>query len=317
MANTPNIPVYLFTGFLEGGKTHIIQESMSDERFNTGEKTLIIMCEEGIEELDPTLFAGKNVYFASIEDEADVTAENLVKCAGGHKIDRVIIEYNGMWMLNTLYENLPEDWFIFQNMMFADANTFFVYNQNMRSLMFDKLLGCEMIVLNRTPDNIDKDEVHKIVRGVSKRAAITYDYPDGHVEYDEIEDPLPFDIEADVIEIEDDDYAIWYRDLGEEMMKYENKTVKFKGIVARDAKLGKDGLVIGRHVMTCCADDIAYNGLVCRFKSSVAYKTRDWITVTAIIRIEKHKMYGRQGPVLYALESAYTSKPEKEVATFY
>ena len=44
--------VYLFTGFLEGGKTHIIQESMADERFNTGEKTLIILCEEGIEELD-------------------------------------------------------------------------------------------------------------------------------------------------------------------------------------------------------------------------------------------------------------------------
>ena len=183
--------------------------------------------------------------------------------------------------------------------------------------MFDKLLGCEMVVLNRTPDNIDKEEVHKIVRGVSKRAAITYDYPDGHVEYDDIEDPLPYDIDADVIEIQDDDYAIWYRDLGEEMMKYENKTVKFKGIVARDLKLGKDGLVIGRHVMTCCADDIAYNGLVCRFKSNVAYKTRDWITVTGIIRIEKHKMYGRQGPVIYALESAYTDKPEREVATFY
>ena len=40
------IPVYIFTGFLEGGKTHIIQESMEDERFNSGEKTLIILCEE-------------------------------------------------------------------------------------------------------------------------------------------------------------------------------------------------------------------------------------------------------------------------------
>lgn len=317
MPNTPDIPVYLFTGFLEGGKTHIIQESMADERFNTGEKTLIIMCEEGIEELDPSSFSGKNVYFASIVNEEDITENKLIECMGNHKIDRVIIEYNGMWMLNTLYENLPQDWFIFQNMMFADANTFFVYNGNMRSLMFDKLLGCEMIVLNRTPDNIDKEEVHRIVRGVSKRATITYDYPDGHVEYDEIEDPLPFDIDAPVIEIQDDDYAVWYRDLGEEMMKYENKTVKFKGIVARDLKLGKDGLVIGRHVMTCCADDIAYNGLVCIFKSNVSYKTRDWITVTGIIRIEKHKLYGRQGPVIYALESAYTSKPEKEVATFY
>ena len=55
------IPVYLFTGFLEGGKTTIIQESLNDSNFNSGEKTLILMCEEGIEELDPSKFYGKNV----------------------------------------------------------------------------------------------------------------------------------------------------------------------------------------------------------------------------------------------------------------
>ena len=268
---SPNIPVYLFTGFLEGGKTHIIQESMSDERFNTGEKTLIILCEEGIEELDISTFPGKNVYLAILDSESDVTPEKLVACMGGHKIDRIIIEYNGMWQLGTLYENLPDGWYIFQNMMFADANTFFTYNQNMRSLMVDKLMSCEMIVLNRTPDNMDKEEVHKIVRGVSRRAAITYDYPDGSVEYDDIEDPLPFDIEASVIVIDDDDYAVWYRDMSEEMEKYDGKTVKFKGIIARDVKLGKDALVIGRHVMTCCVDDIAYQGLVCKFTSNVPY----------------------------------------------
>ncbi len=314
---SPNIPVYLFTGFLEGGKTHIIQESMSDERFNTGEKTLIILCEEGIEELDLSTFPGKNVYLATLDNESDVTPEKLVACMGGHKIDRIIIEYNGMWQLGTLYENLPNGWYIFQNMMFADANTFFAYNQNMRSLMVDKLMSCEMIVLNRTPDNIDKEEVHKIVRGVSRRAAITYDYPDGSVEYDEIEDPLPFDIDAPVIHIEDDDYAVWYRDMSEEMEKYDGKTVKFKGIIARDVKLGKDALVIGRHVMTCCVDDIAYQGLVCKFTSNVPYRTRDWINVEGKIIIEANKLYGRPGPVIYAVSSAYTDKPEKEVATFY
>jgi len=313
----PVIPVYLFTGFLEGGKTHIIQESMCDERFNTGEKTLIILCEEGIEELDISLFSGKNIYLATLENETDITPKNLEACAQGHKIDRIIIEYNGMWQLRTLYENLPEHWYIFQNMMFADANTFFLYNQNMRNLMVDKLMSCEMIVLNRTPENIDKEKVHQIVRGVSRRAAITYDYPDGSVEYDDIEDPLPFDIDAPVIVIDDDDYALWYRDMSEEMDKYDGKTVKFKGIVARDLKLGKDALVIGRHVMTCCVDDIAYQGLVCKFKSNVPYNTRDWINVQGKIKIEANKLYGRPGPVIYAETGAYTDKPEKEVATFY
>ena len=313
----PTIPVYLFTGFLEGGKTHIIQESMCDERFNTGEKTLIILCEEGIDELDLSSFSGKNVYMATLDEESNLTPAKLDACRNGHKIDRVIIEYNGMWKLDSLYNNLPRDWFIFQNMMFADANTFISYNNNMRSLMVDKLMSCEMIVLNRTPDSIDKDEIHKIVRGVSRRAAITYDYPDGHVEYDEIEDPLPFDIDAPVIEISDDDYAIWYRDMSEELEKYNGKTVKFKGILARDSKLAKNEIIIGRHVMTCCVDDIAYQGLVCKFKSDVSYKTRDWIFVQGKIKLEANKLYGRIGPVLYADSGAYTDKPEREVATFY
>lgn len=307
------LPVYLFTGFLEGGKTHIIQESMEDQKFNSGEKTLIIQCEEGVDELDPSRFYGQNVYLEQIEDEADFTKENLLAMAKKHRLDRVVIEYNGMWLLNTLYENLPDNWVIYQEMMFADANTFLSYNANMRQLMVDKLQGCEMIVLNRTPENIDKDEIHKVIRGISRRTAITYDYPDGHVEYDEIEDPLPFDIDAPVVKIEDEDYALFYRDLSEEMEKYEGKTVRFKGIVARDG----GNILAGRHVMTCCADDIAYHPLVCVFSQPSTLKTRDWVTLTGKIKLEKHKLYRGVGPVLYVTETTFAVPPAQEVATFY
>ena len=314
-----NIPVYLFTGFLEGGKTHMIQESMESEQFNTGEKTLIIQCEEGIDELDVSQFTGKNVYLETIEDESELTLENLTALGKKHKLDRIIIEYNGMWMLNKLYEALPENWQIFQQMMFADANTFFAYNQNMRSLMVDKLMNCEMVVLTRTPASIDKEAVHKIVRGCSRRAQISYDYPDGHVEYDEIEDPLPFDMNADVIDVADEDYAVWYRDLSEEMDVWNGKTVRFKGIVAREPRLGKNAFVAGRHVMTCCAADIAYHGLVCEFPAPVnEIKNRDWIMLTAKINVKAHKLYGsKPGPVLVGIKWEPSAKPVEEVATFY
>ncbi len=307
------LPVYLFTGFLEGGKTHIIQETMEDQKFNSGEKTLIIQCEEGVDELDPSRFYGQNVYLETIENESDFTKENLTAMAKKHRLDRVVIEYNGMWMLNTLYENLPDNWAVYQEMMFADANTFLSYNANMRQLMVDKLQGCEMLVLNRTPEGIDKEEIHKIVRGVSRSAAITYDYPDGHVEYDEIEDPLPYDLEAPVAEIKDEDYAVFYRDLSEDMEKYNGKTVRFKGIVARDGAT----VLAGRHVMTCCADDIAYHPLVCIFSEPVSLNTRDWVTVTGKIKVEKHKLYRGVGPVLYVSQTAFAVKPAQEVATFY
>ena len=311
------IPVYLFTGFLEGGKTHIIQESMEDKKFNSGEKTLILQCEEGVDELDVSRFYGQNVYLEQIENEADFNKENLTAIAKKRRIDRIIIEYNGMWMLNTLYENLPDNWGIYQEMMFADAGTFISYNNNMRQLMVDKLLNCEMIVLNRTPADIDKEEVHKIVRGISRSCAITYDYPDGHVEYDDIEDPLPYDLDAPVVEISDENYAIFYRDLSEDMKKYDGKTLRFKGIVARDNKMDPRSLLAGRHVMTCCADDIAYHPMVCIFSEPTSVKTGEWITLTGTVKVEKHKLYRGVGPVVYVKSTEFAVKPAQEVATFY
>lgn len=311
------LPVYLFTGFLEGGKTHIIQESLNDENFNSGEKTLVLMCEEGVEELDPSQFWGQNVRIEYIDDEEKITKENLIALTKDRKIDRIIIEYNGMWLLERLYANMPSNWAIYQNMMFADANTFITYNNNMRQLTYDKLVDAEMVVLNRTPENIDKEEIHKIIRAVTRRAAIVYDYPDGHVEYDDIEDPLPFDINAPVIELRDADYAIWYRDLSENMSDYDSKTVKFKGMICVDNRLPSNAVVIGRHIMTCCADDIQYGGLICVFKTPQTLKTRDWITVTGKIKIEVNKLYKKNGPVLYVESTEFAVPPKQEVATFY
>jgi len=311
------MPVYLFTGFLEGGKTTIIQESLNDQNFNSGEKTLVLMCEEGIEELDPTAFWGKNVNIHLIESEKELTRANLEKISTEHKYDRIIIEYNGMWLLESLYRAFPKNWEIYQNMMFADAATFLTYNTNMRQLTVDKMQDAEMIVLNRTTEDIDKDQIHKVIRGTTRRAAIVYDYPDGHVEYDEIEDPLPFDVNAPVIEIADEDYALWYRDLSENMDTYRDKTVKFKGIIATDSRLPKRSVVIGRHVMTCCVDDIQYSGLVAKFSNDVNLKTRDWITVKGKIKLEKTSLYRSEGPVIYVESTEFAVVPKQEVATFF
>ena len=43
------IPVYLFVGQLESGKTTFIQETMEDPQFDSGDKTLLVVCEEGRE----------------------------------------------------------------------------------------------------------------------------------------------------------------------------------------------------------------------------------------------------------------------------
>ena len=40
------VPVYVFTGFLEAGKTRFIQETLEDKRFNAGERTLLLLQEK-------------------------------------------------------------------------------------------------------------------------------------------------------------------------------------------------------------------------------------------------------------------------------
>jgi len=311
------IPVYLFTGFLESGKTKFIQETLEDKKFNNAEKTLLILCEEGEEEYDPLRFACKNVIIKNMEEKEDISLISLKRLEKETGCDRVLIEYNGMWDLPHLYTQMPDNWVVYQEVMFADARTILQYNANMRSLVVDKLNNAELVVFNRADDDAVKPELHKIVRGISRRAEIIYESTKGVVEIDEIEDPLPFDIDADVIVIEDKDYALWYRDLVEDFKKYDGKTVKFKGIVAKDEKMPENTAIAGRHIMTCCVDDIEYRGVVCIGDDMINLKLRDWITVTAKIKIEKHKIYRGKGPVLYVKEMEYSEKPEQEVATFY
>ena len=314
-----DIPIYLFTGFLEAGKTRLIQETLQDAAFNDGsENILIILCEEGEEEFNPFACTkdGKNLAIETISRIEQINPDKLSALQRKHKATRIIVEYNGMWQIDAFYQALPDNFLVYQEFLVVDAATFFAYNNNMRSLVVDKLQGCEMVVFNRFKSDYEKIEYHKIARAISRNVNIAYEYVDGKIEYDDIEDPLPFDINADVIEIKDDDYAIWYRDLVEDFEKYDKKTVVFKGIVARDDRLDANSFVVGRHVMVCCADDISYKGLISVDSRKSPLKTKDWIKITAKINIRSHKLYQTRGPILDVISYEKSSAPEKEVATF-
>lgn len=311
-----DIPVYLFTGFLESGKTSFVNETMNDNRFARGEKTLILLCEEGEVEVDTAELEKKNIFVEIIENEEDVNEENFKSLQKKYKPKQILIEYNGMWQLPDLYGSMPYDWILYQEITFSDARSFLTYNTNMRSLVVDKLQNCELAVFNRCNDSTDKETIHKIVRGLNRRCDIIYENEAGEVEFDNIEDPLPFDIDADIIKIDLKDYAIWYRDLLEDMDKYHNKTVKFTGVIAIDKRMPDNCFIIGRPVMTCCEDDIAFKGILCVNRTPMM-QNGDWLSLTAKLSIEKHKLYKGKGPVLYMKDYAVTSEPEDTVATFY
>lgn len=311
------IPVYLFTGFLDSGKTKFIQETLEDKRFHDGERTLVLLCEEGEEEYDPSKYPSEYVYFHTISSQEELSLPTFSSLQKKYRMNRVMIEYNGMWLLDNLLSALPNNWQLYQVMMFADASNFMTYNDNMRNLVVDKLANSEMVIFNRMKKDADIIPYHKIVRATGRGINIAYEYTDGQVQYDEIEDPLPFDINAPIIEISDDDYALWYRDLMEELNKYQGKTVKFKGIVINSAELTDNTYIIGRHIMTCCVDDITFGGMIVINSELSIPKTRDWVWITAQIFIENNHIYNSKGPVLYVKEIEQTIPPKQEIATFY
>lgn len=310
------IPVYAFTGFLEAGKTKFIQETLCDPRFNAGERTLLLVCEEGEEEYDLSAYPHKNVYIEIIDDQDAVTEQTLAALAARHRAERVVVELNGMKQIGPFYQKMPMDWQLAQEVMFADASTILAYNVNLRQLVVDKLSGAEMVVFNRMQPGADVMPYHKLARALNRRIDIVYEYADGTTQFDQIEDPLPFDLNAPVVVIGDDDYALFYRDISEEPKKYDGKIVRFKGQVARLRREKAGMFVPGRFVMTCCEADISFMGLPCLWKDAARLPVRAWVEVEALVEVRKHPLYKGAGPVLTARSVKPAQPPAQEVATF-
>ena len=310
------IPVYVFTGFLDSGKTKFIQETLEDPRFNAGERTLLLIFEEGEEEYDLATYPHQNVYI-EVLDQQTVSTKELQALAKKHRAQRVVAELNGMQQVGDLYVRFPDNWTVAQEVMFADSTTFMTYNANMRNLMMDKLVGAQMVVFNRLALGQDTMPFHKIARAANRRIDILYDYTDGTTSFDDVEDPLPFDINAPIIEIQDEDYALWYRDVTEEPQKYPGKTVRFKAQVAMLRRERNAMFAPGRFVMTCCVDDIQFCGVPCKYEDAQSLEPRSWVMVTATVSAEKHPLYqGELGPVLTAISVEPAEPAVNEVTAF-
>lgn len=317
MANLREMPVYLFTGFLDAGKTTFIQETLEDPQFNGGENTLVLLCEEGEKELEPIKFAASNVKIVTLYDEEELTENYLKELEKKYGFERIIIEYNGMWLLDNLYAVLPEHFRVYQEMSFADARTYLTYNNNMRNLTVDKMKSPEAIIFKNFDKSMDKMEFHKIVRVINRRCQIIYEYDKDNIEFDNIEDPLPYNLEDSLVEIKDQDYAIWYTDMNEDEEKYYGKVMKIKGRTLLGGGLDDDEFVIGRHIMTCCIEDIQFGGLVAKYQKSQELEHGGWAVMTAKVEKEFNHMYQSEGPVFHVISVDKVTAPEEEVATFY
>lgn len=314
-----DIPVYVFTGFMDSGKTTLIQETLFENDFaNEGEdKILIISCEDGDVEYDIEKLKTVNAKVTTIDSEEEFTLEKLNEIQNEFKPDVVFLEYNGTWGTDHIYdEPLPEGWLLAQSLATVDATTFEMYLGNMRTMMMEQLFKAEVVIFNRCTDATPKTKFRGQIKAMNRPAQIVYERADGSI--DDSPEELPFDINADTIEVTDADYAIWFMDCMETPKKYDGKTVHFTGLVynPNDGKLRRDVFVPGRFAMTCCVEDIQFLGMKCKWDQASTLGHKSWIDITAKVKVEFAKEYKGKGPVLYPIDIKTCNKPEDELVYF-
>ncbi len=310
------IPIYMITGFLEAGKTSFLQEVLDGGDFADGQRGLLILCEEGETEYDEKALAGMNISVITVEEQEDFNVSFLRDCVKHYRPKRIFIEMNGMWDCKWLYGNqLPVDMAIAQVITIVDGSTFPVYLNNMRSILSNLFQFTEMAIFNRCTTDMDLLSFRRTVRGLNPRAMVYFEDADGNP-IDPGRDVPPFDFNADVIQVSDMDYGLWYLDAYESKDRYNGKKVRFRAKIMKSRRLPSNMFIPGRNVMTCCAEDIRFVGYLCKADFAGLLKPRQWVWLTAEIRYEYQKEYREEGPVLYATSYELTGEPEEDTVYF-
>ena len=308
------IPVYLIAGFLDAGKTDFINGILQDG-FAREDKTLLLCCEEGENEYDPRVL--DNVTVVTVDEEKQLTTQFLRQCEDKYHPRQVIIEYNGMWMIERLYrEVLPSNWVLYQVMTMVEAGTFEMYAQNMGQLMMEKIVNADMIVFNRCTPALRDALRRRNLKMVNRRADIFLENEDGTSEDYLTGNECPFDLTADVIDIPDEDFGVWYVDVMEHTQRYAGKVIHARVVMCHVPDY-PDTSVLGRFAKVCCENDITFLGVVAQGDGLGAYANRDYLDMTAKVVLGRHPAYGQSGgPILEVLSHSPCDKPAEDVISF-
>jgi hypothetical protein len=303
--------VFLINGFLESGKTEFLTFTISQDYFQIRGTTLLLVCEQGEKEYDEELLKKTHTVVEYIEDKEGISASKLIGYEMKYKPERILIEYNGMWQKADL--KLPWHWKIDQQVTLIDASTFPMYFGNMRSLINDMVNGSELIIFNRCDGIAEQLPTYKRnIMALNRDAEIIFEDSNGEVTTT-IEEELPYDCNADLIELDDKTYGIWFFDMMDTPDRYEGKKVKFLGRVVKPEGFEKGHFVPGRSAMTCCAEDIAFLGFVAKWDKADEVNNGDWVNVTGTVKHEFWKDYKGVGPVLYVDTVEKAKAPKEEV----
>ena len=308
------IPIYIVAGFLDSGKTSLIHNMLEDEGFSRGQKTLLIVCEEGMEEYDEEKLKKQNVILHMVDGEEEMTPTLFVDLNRQHRPERVIMEYNNVFKfakLNTM--QLPSHWELVQVITMVDATTYENYMNNMRQLMTDPMQNSDLILFNRVEEGMPISTWRKQLRAMNSAATILFENLDGTVDDGITDEDLPYDMKADVIAISEEQFGLFYVDSMDHPERYDGKKVRLVGQAWKRREFPKGYYYFARRAMTCCSNDIAPCGWVCKGDRTPDNKT--YFTLTASCRCVQGPD-GQTALMLNELSTERAKTPREELVNF-
>ena len=173
-----------------------------------------------------------------VEDQAQLTTAFLQEVDRRYQPERVLLEYNGMWPIQILRDlKLPKTWGLYQAIDVIDGTTFEMYRTNMQSMIVDMVTEADMVLFNRCTPDMPLSGWKRSIRAVNRMCEIVFEDEKG--EELEVEDILPYSLDSTTIDLEDDDYGIWYLDIQDHPERYVGKTITFKAQAMTSMKLPK------------------------------------------------------------------------------
>ena len=308
------VPIYLITGFIESGKTTLGLTVLANDRFTNGGKALILCCEEGEVEWDERSLKEHKGVLVNLDSADELTTERLAALDKEIEPTCVIMEYNTMWGMEKLDSfDLPRLWGWAQVVTTADATTFDNYMANMRKILTDPMKAADMIYVNRCGENFNKASWRKQLRAMNSAATILFENLDGTVDDGITDEDLPYDMKADVIAISEEQFGLFYVDSMDHPERYDGKKVRLVGQAWKRREFPKGYYYFARRAMTCCSNDIAPCGWVCKGDRTPDSKT--YFTLTASCRCVQGPD-GQTALMLNALSTERAKTPREELVNF-
>ena len=311
-----NTRIYIFNGFLDSGKTTFLQDTVLNTDFCDDEKTVIVVSEEGEIEYKQEEIESRNCDLVYIDSEEDFTYEFFDNLKEKYNPTQVLIELNGMYMINRiLAASKPEGWDVVQVLTTINAQTFNLYVNNMRSLVYNQVVHSDLVIFNRVDDSMKKSFLRNTVKAINGSVQIIYEKEDGTVNTLE-DDELPFDTSSSYLEIADHDFGLFCMDMIDHPETYHHKTIKLRGKFIGLDKQIPDGFILGREAMVCCADDTSLVGMVCVHQSAKQFIPNEWLELEGLVELKYDSDVGGDICILYVTDIKVIQPLENEYVTF-